>query len=194
MHSVGDLSEELGVSRTPVREALIELASRGMVRFERNRGVRILQTSVSDLEEIFELRMLLEVPATHKAIERMDMDAERALAAEVVAMAKAAKAGDESSLWIHDRRFHHRLILEAGNQRLADYVDALRDMVLVRGVTTAGRTRSLDEITDEHRVIMESVTTRNADASAEAMRTHIEHTRRLLIAQELEGLEGRRPA
>src|SRR5688572_23283914 len=52
LHSVASLADTLGVSRTPVREALIELAARGMVRFERNRGVRILQTSIHDLEEI----------------------------------------------------------------------------------------------------------------------------------------------
>src|SRR5918996_737867 len=59
LHSVAELADSLGVSRTPVREALIELASRGMVRFERNRGVRVLQTSIRDIEEIFEIRLLL---------------------------------------------------------------------------------------------------------------------------------------
>ena len=71
MHSVGSLAEMLGVSRTPVREALIELASRGMVRFERNRGVRVVETSVHDLDEIFEMRRLLEPPAARKAVEQM---------------------------------------------------------------------------------------------------------------------------
>ncbi len=61
------LAEEFEVSRSPVHEALISLSDQGMVAFERNRGVRVLQTTAHDLEEVFSLRMLLEVPATFRA-------------------------------------------------------------------------------------------------------------------------------
>jgi DNA-binding GntR family transcriptional regulator len=61
--SVRALSDALGISRTPVREALVELANGRMVEFERNRGVRILVAQSSDVQEIFQLRLLLEVPA-----------------------------------------------------------------------------------------------------------------------------------
>ena len=71
LHSVQSLADIFKVSRTPVREALIDLAGADMVEFERNRGVRILETSVHDLEEILVLRILLEVPATHRAAGRM---------------------------------------------------------------------------------------------------------------------------
>lgn len=187
LHSVAELAEQLEVSRTPVREALIELASRGMVRFEPNRGVRILRTSIHDIEEIFDLRLLLEVPATFRAATRLAAPERRALEGDVAAMDRAARSGDESAMWAHDRRFHHRLIAQSGNRRLADYVDGLRDMVLVRGVTTAGRSRSLDAIVDEHRAILESVQAGDAQAAAEAMRAHIARTRDLLIAQEQRG-------
>ena len=103
LHSVAELAETLGVSRTPVREALIELASRGMVQFERNRGVRILQTSIHDLEEIFEIRLMLEVPATAQAVARMSPAEIRALRGQLTLMEQAAAAGDESRLWTHDR-------------------------------------------------------------------------------------------
>ena len=96
LHSVAELAETLGVSRTPVREALIELASRGMVQFERNRGVRILQTSIHDLEEIFEIRLMLEVPATAQAVGRMSPAEIRALRGQLTLMEQAAAAGDES--------------------------------------------------------------------------------------------------
>jgi DNA-binding GntR family transcriptional regulator len=66
-YSVARLAERFGVSRTPVREALLLLERQGVVRFERNRGVRVLETSVHDLEEVFTLRLLLEVPATYRA-------------------------------------------------------------------------------------------------------------------------------
>ena len=184
LHSVAELAETLGVSRTPVREALIELASRGMVQFERNRGVRILQTSIHDLEEIFEIRLMLEVPATAQAVGRMSPAEVRALRGQLGLMEQAAAAGDESRLWIHDRGFHHMLLAASGNRRLADYVDGLRDMVLVQGVTTAGRARSLAAIVAEHEAIFECVEAGDLEGAAAAVGAHIEHTRALLIAQE----------
>lgn len=184
LHSVASLADTLGVSRTPVREALIELAARGMVRFERNRGVRILQTSIHDLEEIFEIRLALEVPAARRAAARMQPAEIRGLREQLDAMARAASAGDESLLWTHDRGFHHALLAASGNRRLADYVDGLRDMVLVRGVTTAGRARSLDAIVAEHQAIFERVEAGDPDGVATALHAHIEHTQTLLIAQE----------
>ncbi len=184
LHSVAELAEDLGVSRTPVREALIELASRGMVRFERNRGVRILQTSIHDLEEIFEIRRMLEVPAARRAAARMTPAEVRGLRGRLASMERAAAAGDESRLWTHDRAFHHDLLLASGNRRLAEYVDTLRDMVLVRGVTTAGRGRSLEAIVAEHRAVLERVEARDADGAAAALGEHIAQTFALLVAQE----------
>lgn len=189
LYSVADLAETLEVSRTPVREALIELATRGMVRFERNRGVRILGTSINDLEQIFEIRLLLEVPAARQAVSRMRPDDVKALRGQLASMERAAESGDVARLWVHDRQFHRALMVASGNRRLAEYVDTLRDMVLVRGVTTAGRARSLEAIVAEHRAILERVEAGDADGTAAALRGHIDQTARLLIAQEQDVLE-----
>jgi DNA-binding GntR family transcriptional regulator len=189
LYSVADLAETLQVSRTPVREALIELATRGMVRFERNRGVRILGTSIHDLEEIFEIRLMLEVPAARAAVERMLPVDVKGLRLHLTSMERAAEARDVARLWVHDRQFHRALMIASGNRRLAEYVDTLRDMVLVRGVTTAGRARTLEAIVGEHRAILERVEARDAEGTATALRDHIEETARLLIAQEQDLLE-----
>ncbi|WP_214364668.1 GntR family transcriptional regulator [Pseudonocardia sp. H11422] len=184
LHSVHTLAAQLGVSRTPVREALIKLAQQGMVRFERNRGVRILQTSRHDLEEVFVLRLLLEVPATRRAVEQFDPAGLRELQRLYQAMERAAKADDEFRMMEHDRRFH-RVVLEAsGNGRLAEYVDGLRDMVLRRGVSTARASRTLGDIVAEHRTVLDRIEAGDAAGAAEAMRAHILHTAELLIAQE----------
>jgi DNA-binding GntR family transcriptional regulator len=184
LYSVAELAETLEVSRTPVREALIELATRGMVRFERNRGVRILGTSIDDLQEIFDIRLMLEVPAARRAVARMRPSDIKSLRGRLQSMERAAGAGDVDRLWVHDRQFHRALMVASGNRRLAEYVDTLRDMVLVRGVTTAGRARSLEEIVAEHRAIFERVEAGDPDGTAAVMRAHIEETARLLIAQE----------
>ncbi|WP_433276220.1 GntR family transcriptional regulator [Pseudonocardia xinjiangensis] len=184
LHSVQTLATQLGVSRTPVREALIKLAQQGMVRFERNRGVRVLQTTLHDLEEVFALRLLLEVPATRRACRQIDEPGRRELRKLYQAMEKAARADDEYRMWEHDRRFHLVLLQASGNLRLAEYVDGLRDMVLRRGVSTAGLSRSLDDIVAEHRAVLDRVESGDGDGAAEAMRGHLLRTAELLIAQE----------
>lgn len=74
--------------------------------------------------------------------------------------------------------------VEAGNRRLAEYVDRLRDLVLAKGTSTPGRSRTLHDICDEHEAILERVVARDAKAAAAAMKHHLTHTGRLLLKQE----------
>src|SRR5450759_1546444 len=182
LHSVQGLASQLGVSRTPVREALLQLARDGSVRFERNRGVRILQTSRHDLEEIFEIREWLEVPATRQAVQRMRSVDVRALRRSYDAMLRAGQASDAAELWHHDRSFHKKILQASGNNRVAQFIDGLRDLVLRRDATTVGRERTACEIAEEHRPILDAIEAGDADGAAEAMRRHIKTTAQLLVS------------
>jgi DNA-binding GntR family transcriptional regulator len=183
-YSVAGLAEQLGVSRTPVREALLVLEREGRVRFERNRGVRIIETSAHDLAEAFSLRLLLEVPATQRAATRLSDEALATLAAELKAMAERAAAGDEPRFMDHDQRFHDVILRAAGNQRLAAFVAQLRDAVRGRGASTVGRSRDLGAILAEHEAILAALQARKPKRSARAMREHLHSTGRLLLSQE----------
>ncbi|WP_019815997.1 GntR family transcriptional regulator [Saccharomonospora saliphila] len=184
LYSVHDLAARLGVSRTPVREALIQLSERGMVRFERNRGIRVLRTSLHDLEEVFAVRLLLEVPATFRATTQHAPGLTEDLAGHLAAMRAAADEHDETAFMAADRRFHQALNAASGNLRLAHYVDSLRDMVLLRGTSTVDRSRGLHDILAEHETIHAAIRHGEAERAAEAMREHLLHTARLLIGQE----------
>ena len=180
-YSVAQLAEQLGVSRTPVREALLVLEREGRVRFERNRGVRIVAPTAQEIAEVFELRLLLEVPTTAAAAGRVDLDA---LGAELDAMGEAAEAGDEAAFMDRDERFHAVILAASGNRRLVASVASLRDAVRGRGASTVGRSRSLEEILGEHRAILEALRAGEADRAAAAMRYHLRRTGDLLVAQE----------
>ncbi|MHB2023569.1 MAG: GntR family transcriptional regulator [Mycobacteriales bacterium] len=184
LYSVKDLSSQLGVSRTPVREAALKLASAGMVRFERNRGMRVLETSWQDLEEVFGLRLLLEVPATRHGVHQLLPTTVETLSAHLAQMRAAAAAEDPQAFMDSDRAFHRTLLEASGNLRLAAYVDTLRDMVLKRGQTTVGRSRGLIDIAAEHATILAAVELRDADEAARQMQRHILHTAHLLLGQE----------
>lgn len=184
LYSVQALADQFGVSRSPVREALIDLSQNGMVRFERNRGVRVLETSIHDLEEIFALRILLEVPATYRATRQLTPEAVASLQQELEAMRIAADADDERTMMHHDVRFHNALLVMSGNRRLAEYVERLRDLVTTKGTSTPGRSRTLHDICDEHEAILERVVARDANSAAAAMKRHLMNTGRLLLKQE----------
>lgn len=183
LFSVNELAGRFGVSRTPVREALIELASMGMVRFERNRGFRILESSVRDLEEIFELRILLEVPAARMAAEKARPEDIAELEAILEEMRSAVQRNDESGFRANDRSFHRKVLLLSGNRRLADFVETLRDLVLVRDATTSGRSESLDGLLAAHQRVFDHVKSGAGQEAAAAMEAHLRHTQHMLLGQ-----------
>jgi DNA-binding GntR family transcriptional regulator len=184
LHSVGSLAEQLGVSRTPVREALIQLSRRGMVGFERNRGVRILETTIHDLEEIFEIRLWIEPPATRQAVPRLGSREAEAIRKHLEAMHIAARHGLLAEMWRHDRALHRTIVQSSGNLRAAQYLDGLRDLVLMRGATTVHRARSPLEVAEDHRPLVEAIEARNPEGAAEEMRRHIRTTADLVLALE----------
>lgn len=184
LHSVADLAEQMNVSRTPAREALLKLADTGMVKFERNRGIRILETTIHDLEEIFSLRLLLEVPATYRATQKARPTELRALKKALEAFKNLAESNSLRDHLQCDARFHHVILQASGNSRLAQFVGTLRDLQMVRGVSTSGKTRTLTDIYDDHAQIYKRVLARDAVGAARLMRDHIALTGRLLLAQE----------
>jgi len=183
LYSVADLADDFGVSRTPVREALIELASRGMVRFERNRGVRVVEWGLSDLLEIFELRIMIEVPLARKAAEAGDPEFIAALTDNVERTRAVAATAEQHEFWDLDREFHRMILQKAGNRRAEKYIETLRDLILLRDATTAGRSRSWDAILAEHVAILDAFRSGSPDEVATAMRHHLDQTLRLLAAQ-----------
>lgn len=182
--SVPALSEALGVSRSPVREALVDLVSEGFVRFERNRGVRIVEHGHHDVEEIFELRLLLEVPATRRAIQvtgHRTGELVARLGDEMTAMRQ--HMDDEVTFMTHDAAFHRILLDHSGNRRLSAVVTELREQTRALGISTVGRSRSLRDILHEHEEILAAIQAGDAEAAAAQMDAHVRHTRDLLLRQ-----------
>ena len=184
LHSVAKLADRLNVSRSPVREALITLSEQGMVAFERNRGVRIQETTAHDLEEVFSLRLLLEVPAAYRAAQQM-------APVDVVRLGEALGTLEDfvgaPSLRVRqemDARFHRVILVAAGNTRLTAVVDNLWAHQKMRGISTAGQTRAATDIYDDHRLIYERLAAGDGLGAAAAMRRHLTTSGTLLLAQE----------
>ncbi len=182
-HSIYRLADELGVSRTPVREAVLRLADLGLVTIERNRGITIRGVRAEDVRDVFELRLLLEVPAAAGAAARVDEALADRLRQLLDAMRTAAASGDAPGFYGHDRLLHAALGDALGSPRLSAEVDRLRDLIQVRGVSTGGRTRSLPDVAEEHAPIVAAVVAGDVVGAAAAMRDHLVHTASLLLEQ-----------
>jgi DNA-binding GntR family transcriptional regulator len=183
LYSVNQLAEQLGVSRTPVREALLGLVDAGMVRFERNRGFRVVRRDPRHIAEVFHLRLLLEVPAVRVAARQADPVLLDKLRAELSAMRAAAADHDEPRFMRHDRAFHHAMLASAGNGMLAALVENLREITITVGASTVDQSRTLGDIAVEHEPILDAVARDDPDGAAAAMCAHLAHTGQLLLAQ-----------
>lgn len=179
IYSAKTIAEQLGVSATPIREAMLDLANAGLVEPIRNRGFRILTMEDKDLDEVRELRLLLEPPAMTMVVERAT-DAElEALTPAVEAIEAAARARDVASFLISDKRFHSALLELADNERLARLVDQLRDQTRLLGLEPLAGEGKLFDSAHEHRELLDLLRARKGAAAAELMRVHVEHTRGL---------------
>lgn len=183
LYSVYKIADELGISRTPVREALLRLADAEMIRFERNRGFRVLQTSVRELQEVFQLRLLLEVPATFRTAQVANTESTRRLRKELSHMKSAALEHNEHDFMHHDRNLHEMILETSDNKKLATSVRHLRLITLTLGASTVDHSRTLFDILSEHSPIVEAIADHDPPAAAAAMRTHITNTGDLLINQ-----------
>lgn len=184
LYSVGELAERLGVSRTPVREALVRLSGQNMVRFERNRGFRVLQTTAHDIEEIYIIRLLLEVPATFRAASRPTPETLKRLDAAFDALVAANDAPDIRSRIAADSAFHSVILRASGNSRLAEYVESLRELQMIRGTSAANKGIDTEELLGDHRAILEHVAAGDPAGAAAAMQTHLAKTLDAHIATE----------
>ena len=129
--SESQLADTLGVSRTPVREALSRLHSEGLVSFERYRGARVAPLTDDDLREVYELRLLLEGMAAARAAEKIDDNVLQALQQNITDTEVLIQSwGDESVADFVDlnREFHGLIVGAAEGKRLKAIVTPLIDM------------------------------------------------------------------
>jgi DNA-binding GntR family transcriptional regulator len=179
-YSVYQLADLLGVSRSPVREALLRLAEAGLVEIARNRGFRVVLPTAHDLEEIFEIRLALEPSACRRVAEKATTADLAAIAAHLDEMRGAVEDDAPGAFWPADRALHDALLRAADNVRAAAIVEQLRATTALLGPPTTATGRSLREILAEHEPIVAAMRAGDGPGAELAMRQHLERTERLL--------------
>jgi len=167
------LSAWLGISRTPIREALLELQRGGMVIIHRGKGTEVARLSRKDVVEIFETREALEVKSCELMIERMGDGSIKGLESILEKQARDASRGEELGFLEGDHQFHLLLAKGSGNGRLYNAVEAMRDQCMLLGTYALRQENRMSEVLGEHREIVEALRRRDPSAARDAVIAHL---------------------
>lgn len=186
------LSNELGVSRTPIREALHQLVQDGVVVAEPNRGFFVATFSQRDLEEIFELRLALELFAIRRIdLENRHEELERALfeLEHVERLLKNAKtpeavreAGD--AFLKTDRGFHSWLVSTSNNKRLNAIINSIWTQIAIFQQIENSIPPWILEAVEEHREVIRHLLDDDVEGAATVMETHLHNMQREVLAEQ----------
>jgi DNA-binding GntR family transcriptional regulator len=182
VYSVPTLADQFGVSATPVREAMLDLAKEGLVESVRNKGFRVTELADKDLDDITQLRALIEVPTVVQLALVADLEAVEALRPLAQAIVDCAEAADLIGYVEADRRFHLHLLALAGNPRLVDTVLVLRAQTRLYGLEYLAEQRRLTASAAEHFELLDALLARDPARTEEVMRRHIGHVRGIWAA------------
>ncbi|MET9759077.1 GntR family transcriptional regulator [Streptomyces sp. NPDC006372] len=182
VYSAPGLAARFGVSATPVREAMLDLAKEGLVDTVPNKGFRVTAVSERQLDEYTHIRALIEIPTTAALARTADpvaLEALRPVAQEIVT---SAAAGDLIAYVEADLRFHLGLLALAGNDHLVDVVRDLRRRSRLYGLTALVEQGRLEASAEEHLEILDALLARDEAAVRDVMTRHLGHVRGLWAA------------
>ncbi|MFD4698269.1 GntR family transcriptional regulator [Streptomyces niveus] len=177
-----ELADRIGVSRTPIREALLLLAAEDLVRLVPKRGAQIVPLSGREISEVMELRGIVE----RYAAERVD-PGDRDLLAELTELLERQRAlsGPEHAkeFIAVDHLFHATIVAAAGNTLLNRHYDGLRSRQIRAGVVALYNQQGRQEsVLTEHRAILAAIASGDRRAARIAIDSHLETTLKVLLA------------
>lgn len=179
IYSANSLATQLGVSNSPAREAMMSLAGKGLLEVVRNRGFRVVEMTDRDKQEVYDLRMLIEVEAVRRVagagVDEATAQRMRTLTEDTVASAHSEDIVDYLEA---DQLYHARLVDLLGNSRWTAIVENLRDQSRITDfyhhLKENGR---LEDSAAEHRGITEAVVAGDPERAAELMIRHLDYAR-----------------
>ena len=177
-----EVSERFGLSRTPVREALLKLRDEGLIEVQPRRGVRVLPLSVKDMREIHQVARALELEAALLLCEREGDEPLKALAQSAQDMRDAIKVKDRDK-WVEaDAKFHIGIVASSKNDRLIQQYNSLR-VLTDRARLFVLYIRELPvQSTKEHIDMLVAIEARNKTEIASLYRSHWERTTNEIIS------------
>lgn len=176
-----DLAEEMGVSRTPVREAIRKLELEGYVVMIPRKGAYVAGLSIKDINEVFEIRGALEALAAGLAAQRATQEEIEEMQRNVFMEAAHWETSDLIKTIELDTKFHELIYSTSRNSRLLVMIKELRDQVQRFRTTTLAVPGRMKFALDEHKRIVEAIAERDVLEARKAAHDHIESAENALL-------------
>jgi DNA-binding GntR family transcriptional regulator len=179
---LSDLAARMRVSRTPIREAIRDLATEGLVDFDSYRSAVVHVPTLAEAQEVYDLRLVLEPIAVRRAIDSLT-DEDLARAREL--HERMLATGDVGAWVPLNRDFHATLLEPAGSPRLLSMIRSLRDAAAIHvALSLRAEVSQLADSNEEHARLLDAYARRDADAAADLTGKHLRSTLDIVQAYE----------
>lgn len=175
------LAERMGVSRTPIREAIRKLELEGLVLMVPRKGAEVAKITEKDIKDVLEVRATLEALAVRLACERMDEQCMQRLTQVKEEFERAASKKEVNLLIKKDIEFHDAIFAATGNVKLIHIVNNLREQIYRFRVKYISEMKDYSGLVKEHEEIVENIRNGNKERAEEIAVRHIENQERAVI-------------
>lgn len=179
LYSAPSLGAALGVSATPVREAMMDLTRQGLVETVKNKGFRVTRITERELDDITQIRLFIEPPVVGRVAGNIPSEEYPRLRAMADRIVESAKEGDLTEFLAADREFHASILEYYGNAPLVELATSLRARTRLYGIKALSDSHVLAESAQEHHDIVDLLEAGDGPAVEELMHRHIGHARGL---------------
>lgn len=169
------LASKLGVSRTPIREAIRMLELEGLAVTIPRKGAEVAKMTVKDMEDVLEVREALDELAAKIACNKITEEQLQALCEVKDAFEESTKTTDIKQIAMYDEKFHDVIYESTGNVRLVNLLNNLREQIYRYRVEYLKNVEVYPRLIKEHETILKALQDRNQELVVEAMRDHVEN-------------------
>ena len=169
------LASKLGVSRTPIREAIRMLELEGLAVTIPRKGAEVAKMTVKDMEDVLEVREALDELAAKIACNKITEEQLQTLSKVKDAFEESTKTTDIKQIAMYDEKFHDVIYEYTGNVRLVNLLNNLREQIYVYRVEYLKNVEVYPRLIEEHETILKALQDRNQELVVEAMRDHVEN-------------------
>ena len=177
------LANRLGVSRTPIREAIRKLELEGLVIMIPRRGAEVAQITEKSLKDVLEVRRALDALCVELACDRIDEEATQQLKKACEEFERATETKDATTIAKADVELHDIIVRATGNQRLIQLINNLSEQMYRYRFEYIKDEKGHENLVNEHRMIYESIQQGDKEKAARAARLHIDNQEKSIIRQ-----------
>lgn len=183
LYSANHFAGLLEISRTPVREAILQLAAEGFLISQNGKGFQIKIPSKKEIQDFFETRKILEIFLIQNFAETMNAKDLDYLQIEIDIMKKYSKLDDASGFISSDKNFHAYFIKKADNQFLANMMESMQELITIFGIKNIQQIERKEDVIKEHQKILDALKKNDVNMAINALKEHLDKTKLLLLSQ-----------